>query len=437
MRGIERRPVGRPLTGGTVKLGTLLLRDAVISLGQLEAALRAQVLYGGRLGTNLVELGFVDLDTLGVYLGRISGAPVASRDRFERAPAASIQTFDRELAELYVAFPLGADPDNPEALAVAPADPTDDDSVSQLAGQCECPIVPYIAPELRIYYHLEKHFGLRRKARFVRAGVRREAPHALDERRRAQPAHGIEMPPAVRFEPKKRADTEPRGLAGADAAAAAPPAERPAPRATADEIAALLGEAESRDAIATAFTEYAVGRFDACVVFLLRDANAIGWRAHTLASTAARDDIEALSLPLGGASGLQAAHDSRAPYRGAPPTAGRPIETRLWQALGVSRAPRELLVVPVLVKARVVNLVYAHNEGGRLDDAHVEELTRLAGPASDAYVPLIQATRTVGLTLPPRLGRLRRPDPGHAHRARLAHLRPLVGHVADNDGGRG
>jgi hypothetical protein len=45
-----------------MKLGTLLLRNAAIGLAQLEAALRNQVLYGGRLGTNLVELGFIDLE---------------------------------------------------------------------------------------------------------------------------------------------------------------------------------------------------------------------------------------------------------------------------------------------------------------------------------------------------------------------------------------
>ena len=40
-------------------------RDAVIGLSQLEEALKAQILYGGRLGTNLVELSLLDLDTLG------------------------------------------------------------------------------------------------------------------------------------------------------------------------------------------------------------------------------------------------------------------------------------------------------------------------------------------------------------------------------------
>ena len=53
-----------------MKLGTLLLRNAAIGLAQLEAALRNQVLYGGRLGTNLVELGFIDLEMLTMCTGK-------------------------------------------------------------------------------------------------------------------------------------------------------------------------------------------------------------------------------------------------------------------------------------------------------------------------------------------------------------------------------
>ena len=75
-----------------MKLGTLLLRNAAIGLSQLEAALRNQVLYGGRLGTNLVELGFVDLEVLSGYLAEMSGQPVATPtllDAADRARARS------------------------------------------------------------------------------------------------------------------------------------------------------------------------------------------------------------------------------------------------------------------------------------------------------------------------------------------------------------
>src|SRR3954451_2894290 len=68
-----------------MKLGTLLLRNAAIGLSQLEGALRNQVLYGGRLGTNLVELGFVDLEILSTYLAELSGFPVATQTLLDGA----------------------------------------------------------------------------------------------------------------------------------------------------------------------------------------------------------------------------------------------------------------------------------------------------------------------------------------------------------------
>ena len=46
------------------RLGELLTSARLIESGQVERALRAQVMWGARLGTNLVELGAIDLETL-------------------------------------------------------------------------------------------------------------------------------------------------------------------------------------------------------------------------------------------------------------------------------------------------------------------------------------------------------------------------------------
>src|SRR5690606_14748436 len=107
-----------------MKLGTLLLRNAVITLSQLEEALRAQVLFGGRLGTNLVELGFIDLNSLGVALARILGVPLATQERFEAAPPAAVALFTAKEAEAWLAFPLGPELRDPDMPGVALADPS-------------------------------------------------------------------------------------------------------------------------------------------------------------------------------------------------------------------------------------------------------------------------------------------------------------------------
>src|SRR5262252_857439 len=90
-----------------MKLGTLLLRNAAIGLSQLEAALRNQVLYGGRLGTNLVELGYIDLELLSAYLAELSGFPIATPILLDQVDAGLVQQLGVEDAHRLRAIPLG------------------------------------------------------------------------------------------------------------------------------------------------------------------------------------------------------------------------------------------------------------------------------------------------------------------------------------------
>lgn len=393
-----------------MKLGTLLLRNAAISLSQLEAALRAQVLYGGRLGTNLVELGYLDVSTLAEYLAESLGAPLATQDMFDSVAPAVIEHFGAELARRYVAFPLGYLDDPPDGLAVAVVDPHDDAVLEQLSEDSGYPIAPYVAPELRIYYYLEKHYGITRKARYLRAGNPEASPPEHKERRRWQPASGIVIPPPVRIEPRNKPSvSQPAPKRGSKSRK-----QKPASRPRKSDLSYLdacnaLDMAEHRDDIGDVLIQYTAGRFGAAVVFILRDANAIGWRVHTAplavttakttANPAANECIEELSLPLGGVSVLQVAHDSGEIYRGDAQSAGRPVERELWSALGVTKPPKDMLVVPVLLRQRVVNLIYAHGMGGGpVDDTAAKKLAELAKRASRAYARLIQAAKLAAHT---------------------------------------
>ena len=90
-----------------MKLGTLLLRNAAIGLSQLEAALRSQVLYGGRLGTNLVELGYIDLELLSAYLAELSGFPIATPTLLDQADPGLLEKLGADDAHRLRAIPLG------------------------------------------------------------------------------------------------------------------------------------------------------------------------------------------------------------------------------------------------------------------------------------------------------------------------------------------
>lgn len=375
-----------------MKLGTLLLRNAAITLSQLETALRTQVLYGGRLGTNLVELGFIDVNTLTEYLAQSLNVPVATQEMFESINQSSVDFFGAELARRYEAFPLH-DATLPAAVqAVAMVNPKAEYQVAQLASELGKRVVPHIAPELRVYYYLEKHYGITRKARYVRVGTRGERKR--DERRRTQPAGGISMPAKVTFSPQGKAGN--RIKRAKQAAMDRPDAAHAGPvEIDAEKTRVTIRKARHRDQIADVLVKYAAGRFGVAALFLLRDNNALGWRLHHENPAFADYDIEALSLPLGPTSVLQAAHDSGRTYRGGPLSPGKPTERELWTALDIEPEPDDMVVVPVQVKLRVVNLIYVNGPGsGPLDDDSITELEELADLAGAAYTKLITAAKS-------------------------------------------
>lgn len=364
-----------------MKLGTLLLRNAAIGLTQLEAALRNQVLYGGRLGTNLVELGYIDLELLSAYLAELSGLPIATPTLLDHADPALLERLGADDAHRLRAIPLGYLGEG-ESIAVALAVPHDPETISALTERLGATIVPYVVPELRALYYLEKLFGLPRRARFVRAGRPAHEPEVEVERRRTQPAAGMVMPPALTLEPRRRRATSQAPLVG--------------------EIPYAIGygaaceridTAINRDQIADTFVAYATGRWDALVVFLIRDGNALGWRSWVAAPGDSKRPIEELSLPLGGASALQSAHDAGQPFVGPPPSSARPVEKQLWASLAVQPEPIAVLVVPVLVKQRAVNLIYAHIAMALPPQQLVSELIDLAQRAQASYLRLIRQAR--------------------------------------------
>jgi hypothetical protein len=373
-----------------MKLGTLLLRNAAIGLSQLEAALRNQVLYGGRLGTNLVELGFIDLELLSTYLAELTGYPIATPALLDDAEKGLLDKLGSDDAHRLRAVPLGylagQPKDNPagnDTIAVALVDPTDAQALAELEARLGAKITPYVVPELRALYYLERHFGTPRRARFIRSARVGTDPGELvgDDRRKTQPAGGIAMPPPLTLEPRRRR-----------------PSQAPIMQAVPTSLSygaacERIDTATNREQIADTFIDYARGRCDVLVAFLVRDGNALGWRGYVAPPHKPQKAIEEISLPLGGASALQSAHDAGQTYVGQPPSPAKPVEGTLWTALSCDPKPVEVLVVPIMVKQRAVNLIYAHTLGGTPPQSLISELQDLAARAQTSYMRLIRQTR--------------------------------------------
>ncbi|HXX54112.1 MAG TPA: hypothetical protein VEI28_06030, partial [Thermodesulfovibrionales bacterium] len=61
-----------------MKLGEALVEAGLITRQQLEAALQRQVQFGGRIGTNLVELQVLGEEELTKFLGRYFKIPAVT-----------------------------------------------------------------------------------------------------------------------------------------------------------------------------------------------------------------------------------------------------------------------------------------------------------------------------------------------------------------------
>ena len=153
-----------------VRLGELLVAAGALDAGELGQALRAQVVWGGRLGTNLIELGFLDLDELSGALGKQHGLPAALARHFERADPALQAQFSAELADRHQCVPLLRLAEG--QVALAGMDPLDAEALVEIAaalGVAPTDLVTSIAAEQRMRYQLERVYRIVRSARFLRS----------------------------------------------------------------------------------------------------------------------------------------------------------------------------------------------------------------------------------------------------------------------------
>src|SRR4051794_12378916 len=137
------------------RLGELLAATRLIEPEQVDQALRAQVVWGGRLGTNLIELGAIDLDGLSRALGRQHAVPAALSRHFDKADAELQRVLPSGLARRFAVVPLlhvGAD----RKIAIAAIDPLPAEALVAIADAYRCSstqIVVSIAAEMRVRYH--------------------------------------------------------------------------------------------------------------------------------------------------------------------------------------------------------------------------------------------------------------------------------------------
>jgi len=373
------------------RLGDLLLASGATTPERLRDALEGQVIYGSRLGTNLLEVGGVTEEELAQALGRQHGC-AALWGEFSADPRA-LGVLGAARADRFDAVPVRLEGRH---LTVLVADPRDLRRQDELAFATGKQVRPVVVAESRLWEQLRRHYGLVRPLRGVDATAPRRPGRAAPAA--AAPGEQADLMDEAAFNalydrvgmgaptPPPLPAATPPPSPELDAGAGAPaPGQEEAPPLSFEEAARALAGVADRSAIARIVLRCARSRLRRAVLLTVRGRFADGWEG--LGPGLDPQAVARLRVPVDEPGVLQTVVASRGHFLG--PLQKTPANVRFLRALG-GGAPRNSFAMPVLARGRVVNVLYADNGRGALVDAEgVGELLILAARISQSYDQLI------------------------------------------------
>jgi hypothetical protein len=367
------------------KLGDLLVEQGRITPLELQEALRAQRIFGGSLGTHLLQLGFVSESELGAALEVVHGVPAVGRAALLTAPPGVFALLPADYTRRHRALPFRVEGDE---LHLALQNPADTLALHEAAFLTGFRVVPHIAPEAVIKDALAAHLRLDADAapggppvRDVTTGPMHAAgpsrpdrapdppgrppaaavdtnPVVVSRARPPAPPPGALSPPAAPPEPLDDEESPTAALrhpAAAHGAIAGPAG--PGPGDPLAEVGRRLAAASSRDEVLAVALEEMAAHFPRVCAFAVRGREAVLWRSAGLPRTPSRP----IAIPLDESSVLAFPDEGPAVRYG--PVAATAANQDLYILLG-GRIPRVALVVPVQVKKRTVVVLYGDDPEG-------------------------------------------------------------------------
>ncbi len=137
-----------------VRIGELLLKEKRITSAQLQEALNYQKTNGGKLGLNLIKLGFLKDEEITSLLSRQYGVPSINLSQFDVDPAI-IKLIPNETAQKYEIIPLsraGA------TLTIAMTDPTNVFAMDDIKFMTGYNVEPVVASETAVAEALQRYY---------------------------------------------------------------------------------------------------------------------------------------------------------------------------------------------------------------------------------------------------------------------------------------
>jgi type IV pilus assembly protein PilB len=138
-----------------VRIGELLLKEKRITPEQLQEALNYQRQNGGKLGYNLIKLGYVKDEEITALLSKQYGVPSIALTQFEIDPAV-VKLVPAETAQKYQIVPLSR---SGATLTIAMTDPTNVFAMDDLKFMTGYNVEPVVASETAVVAAIQKYYG--------------------------------------------------------------------------------------------------------------------------------------------------------------------------------------------------------------------------------------------------------------------------------------
>ncbi|MCP3064842.1 general secretion pathway protein GspE [Myxococcus sp. K38C18041901] len=460
-----------------MRLGEQLLKDGLVTAEGLEEALEAQVVQGGRLGTNLVELGLLSEQDLAKTLGALHNAAFASGEMVPDPKALELvppnQADDKELLPMRV---------DATRLSVAVVNPHDFTTLDAIAFKTGKRVVPVVIPEFRMNQLLRRYSKAFRPLRAIdmnavrprpKPGSREEVelaksrekppdlmseeefqslyaqalrggadgdvdvevgeeevitgvevldappmPVAQPQRPVAQPPVAqaprplaqppvqvpppvaqppVQVPPPVAQPPVQvgvpMAQQPPRPPVAQPPVAVAPPTppppEPPPTPLSFAEAQAELSRSLDREDVARTVLRFAMGKWRRNLLLSVQGSLVTGW--HGMGSGVRESAVRRIGVALREQSTFRLVRDTRSHYVG--PVRRDAAMAVFYKLLG-GGFPTTAVILPLLVRGKVVHLLYVDNGPDQLTPPDVGELMILSQSVGRSYEAMMRRRKS-------------------------------------------
>ncbi len=396
--------------------GEFLLKQKAITNDQLNEAINAQVIFGGRLGTNLIESGALTEDGLEKYLALYHRLPSVPMEQLNNIKTNILKLIPVNLVKRLKVIPFDY---KDKHLYVIMMDPSRLDAIDELSFVTGLNIKLHVISEIHFLVLLEKYYSIKRDLRYITlskqdtkqflsdklskktASTEQKSDEKIVEQPQEQARDNLQLTPLPNNEEltteedfQKMFKAESSGVESdkttvelSDEMEIEETLRLKHPINLQDAIT-IISDSKSRDDIAAVVLGYALTIFKRAAIFIIQKGMAIGWEGA--GEGVNRFNIKQLVIPLDQPSVFKFVNDTGAHFVGSlKPTE---LNKDFFLLLGGGQ-PKTVVIIPVHFMGKVVQMLYGDNGADEFASTNIGELLILLQKVPEVIEALVLKKR--------------------------------------------